>query len=150
MAYVMMAFSVAYFKRHYPAEFYAVYYTVRADAFDITQAEGGPERILQNIIKLSGPEATAKDKDVVTILEVVYEMNLRGIELLPVDIYKSEALRFTVEDFDMAKVSELYARPEYRGALRVEAGSKPCLSLRLKAKSRVIDEARRFAAAWGG
>jgi hypothetical protein len=50
----------------------------------------------------------------------------------------------------MAKVSELYARPEYRGALRVEAGSKPCLSLRLKAKSRVIDEARRFAAAWGG
>lgn len=98
VAYVMMAFSVAYFKRHYPAEFYAVYYTVRADAFDITQAEGGPERILQNIIKLSGPEATAKDKDVVTILEVVYEMNLRGIELLPVDIYKSEALRFTVEN----------------------------------------------------
>jgi transcription-repair coupling factor (superfamily II helicase) len=63
---------------------------------------------------------------------------------------KAGALRFTVEDFDMERVSALYARPEYKGRLRVEAGSKPCLSLRLKAKSRVIDEARAFVADWMG
>ena len=48
----------------------------------------------------------------------------------------------------MEKVSELYARAEYKGRLRVEAGSKPCLSLRIKAKNRVIDEARAFVRDW--
>ena len=62
---------------------------------------------------------------------------------------KQGYLRFTVEQFNMEKVSALYARPEYKGRLRVEAGSKPCLSLRIRAKGRVIDEARRFVADWG-
>ena len=61
---------------------------------------------------------------------------------------KQGYLRFTVKDFDMEKVSALYATPEYKGRLRVEAGSKPCLSLKIKSKGRVIDEARRFAATW--
>ena len=62
---------------------------------------------------------------------------------------KQGYLRFTVENFDMEKVSALYALPEYKGRLKVEAGSKPCLSLRIKDKNRVIEEARRFAALWG-
>ena len=61
---------------------------------------------------------------------------------------KNGYLHFSVRDFDMEKVSALYALPEYKGRLRVEAGSKPRLSLRIKSKSRVIDEARRFSAAW--
>ena len=61
---------------------------------------------------------------------------------------KQGSLRFTVKDFDLEKVSRLYALPEYKGRLRVEAGSKPCLSLKIRSKSRVIDEARRFAADW--
>ena len=63
---------------------------------------------------------------------------------------KQGYLRFTVEDFNMEKVSALYAMPEYKGRLRVEAGSKPCISLRIKNKNRVIDEARRFTALWAG
>ena len=63
---------------------------------------------------------------------------------------KAGYLRFTVSDFDMARVSALYATSEYKGRLRVEAGSKPCLSLRIRVKSHVIDEARRFAADWAG
>ena len=62
---------------------------------------------------------------------------------------KQGYLRFTVKEFDMEKVSRLYAMPEYKGALKVEAGSKPCLSVKIKSKSRVIDEARKFAALWG-
>ena len=49
----------------------------------------------------------------------------------------------------MEKVSALYASPAYKGRLRVEAGSKPCLSVKLRNKNRVIDEARKFVADWG-
>ena len=62
---------------------------------------------------------------------------------------KQGTLRFTVEDFNMEKVSALYLRPEYKGRLRVDAGTKPCLVLRIQSKARVIDEARRFVADWG-
>ena len=61
---------------------------------------------------------------------------------------KQGTLRFTVASFDMEKVSALYARESYRGRLRIEAGSKPCLSLRIRDKRRVIDEARAFARDW--
>ena len=63
---------------------------------------------------------------------------------------KQGALRFTLKDFDMEKVSALYAMDAYRGRLRVEAGSKPCLSLKVRSKTRVIDEARAFARDWAG
>ena len=62
---------------------------------------------------------------------------------------KNGILRFTLENFDMEKVSKLYARPEYKGKLKVEAGAKPCLSLKIQSKNRTIDEARKFVAAWG-
>ncbi len=62
---------------------------------------------------------------------------------------KQGYLKFTLRDFDMEKLSALYARPEYKGRLRVEAGSRPCVSLRIKAKGRVIDEARAFVREWG-
>ncbi len=61
---------------------------------------------------------------------------------------KAGCLRYTVADFDMEKVSALYAQPEYKGRLRVEAGSKPCLSVKIQNKARVIDEARRFVRDW--
>ncbi|MCQ2557977.1 MAG: transcription-repair coupling factor [Oscillospiraceae bacterium] len=66
-----------------------------------------------------------------------------------VDISQKEGyLRFVVKDFDMQKVSMLYAMPEYKGRLRVEAGNKPCLSLKIKAKNRVMDEAEKFVSEW--
>ena len=63
---------------------------------------------------------------------------------------KAGYLHFTVKDFDMEKVSAIYAMAEYKGRFKVEAGSKPRLSLKIKAKNRVIDEARAFAVLWGG
>ena len=63
---------------------------------------------------------------------------------------KQGMIRFTLRDFDMEKVSALYAREEYRGRLRVEAGSKPRLSLKIRAKNRVLDEARAFVRDWAG
>ena len=103
VAYVTMAFRIAYYKVHYPLAFYAVYFSVRADAFDVTLASGGPEKVLAAIKELDKnsqtkePAEKKRDKEILTILEVVYEMNLRGIALLPVDIYRSEATKFLIE-----------------------------------------------------
>ena len=103
VAYSMSSFRIAYYKVHYPLAFYAVYFTVRADTFDILRAAGGPEAVKRQIdeIEKDNTQKTdsekKKDKELVTILELVYEMNLRGIELLPVDIYKSDATKFLIE-----------------------------------------------------
>lgn len=61
---------------------------------------------------------------------------------------KNGLLRFILEDFDMSRVSYIYAMPEFKGLLKVEAGSKPCVSVKIKNKNRTIDEARKFVAAW--
>jgi len=103
VAYVMMSFRIAYFKVHYPEAFYAVYFTVRADAFDMALASGGPQAVLKVIRDLEksaqfkDAAERKRDKEIITILEMVYEMNLRGIKLLPVDIYKSHGTKFLIE-----------------------------------------------------
>ena len=61
---------------------------------------------------------------------------------------KSGFLRFTLADFDLSRVSALYALPEYKGRVKVEAGSKPCLSLKLKSGKHIVETARAFVAAW--
>jgi DNA polymerase-3 subunit alpha (Gram-positive type) len=98
-AYVMMSFRVAFYKVHFPLQFYAVYLSVRADAFDIMLASGGAERVLKSIktIEQKGDSASENEQKMVTHLEVVYEMNKRGIELLPVDLYRSDSVKFMVE-----------------------------------------------------
>ncbi len=62
---------------------------------------------------------------------------------------KQGNLRFTMKEFDMARVSALYARETYKKRLKVEAGTKPCLSLKVLSRTHVIDEARRFVSDWG-
>jgi len=61
---------------------------------------------------------------------------------------KQGTLRFAVADFDFAKVSELSNRLEYRGRLKVDAGKNPALTLRIKNKNLVLDEAMQFAKDW--
>ena len=63
---------------------------------------------------------------------------------------KSGFLRFTLTEFDMQRISALYAQPEYKGRVKVEAGTKPCLSLKLKSGKHVVEAARAFVAAWAG
>ncbi|MBE7059743.1 MAG: PolC-type DNA polymerase III [Ruminococcaceae bacterium] len=95
VAYVMMAFRVAYFKVYYPKEYYAVYFTVRADAFDAEYMAVGKEKVKENLLEFKSKEdASVKEKDMVTILELCNEMYERGIEFLPIDIYESDANKF--------------------------------------------------------
>lgn len=101
-AYVTMAFRVAYFKVHYPVEFYIAYYTVRADLFDsaiMAQGKAKAKEELRRLDQKSKIESLSQtDKSLQTILEVVVEMYERGISFLPVDLYKSHAYKFQKVD----------------------------------------------------
>lgn len=100
VAYVMMSFRIAYYKVHHPAAFYATFFTVKVEDFDADLFVKGKEAVLakwREIDKL-GNNATTKEKNLATLLEVVYEMYMRGIKLLPVELYKSAANKFTVTE----------------------------------------------------
>jgi DNA polymerase-3 subunit alpha (Gram-positive type) len=101
VAYCMMAFRIAWFKVYHPLAFYAAYFYRRSQkgGFDAALMTGGLEAVLANINAIDGNEdATAKDEDLLTTLEVAYEYYIRGFEFLPIDIYKSEATKFVIED----------------------------------------------------
>lgn len=98
VAYVMMAFRIAYFKVYYPEAFYASFYTVRAEEFDAQLIVGGSERVKLAIEEIEGKgyDATAKEKNLLTILEVALEMYERGFTLLPVDLMTSHSTHFQI------------------------------------------------------
>ena len=101
VAYVMMAFRIAWFKVNYPLAFYAAYFYRRSQkgGFDSLLMTGGIDSVLANIQAIDNNEdATAKDEDMLTTMEVVYEFYLRGFDFLPIDIYKSHATKFLIED----------------------------------------------------
>jgi len=101
VAYVMMAFRIAWFKVNHPLAFYAAYFYRRSQkgGFDAALMTNGIEAVKANIQAIENNEnATDKDEDLLTTLEVAYEFYLRGYEFLPIDLYKSEATRFVVED----------------------------------------------------
>ena len=97
-AYVMMAFRIAWFKVYYPEAFYVTYFTVRADDFDADIMTHGQDKVRNKIkeIEQKGNTITQKEKNVLTILEVTNEMYARGIKFLPLDLYKSDSVKFQV------------------------------------------------------
>ena len=98
-AYVMMAYRIAYFKVYYPKAFYATYFTVRADAFNADVMCTNKQKVKEAIKNIeSNPEASNVEKDMVIVLEVVNEMMERNIDFLPIDLYKSDATKFLVEE----------------------------------------------------
>ena len=100
-AYVMMAFRIAWFKVHEPLAFYASYFYRRSqkDGFDASMMCRGIETVKEKLEEIKNKEdATAKDDDLFTTLEVCYEFYLRGFEFASIDLYKSHATKFLIED----------------------------------------------------
>ena len=99
-AYVTNAFRIAWFKVHKPAAYYTAFFTIRADGFDYDLMCNGKEKLINKMreIDMAGNAALPKDKDMYPILELVLEMYERGIKFLPVDLYKSDATKFKIED----------------------------------------------------
>lgn len=100
VAYVMMAYRIAYYKVRCPEAFYATYFTVRADEFDADIVVQGSDGIRQKIEEIEGRgnEATAKEKNLLTILEVALEMYERSIKMQRVNLELSESKRFIITD----------------------------------------------------
>lgn len=100
VAYVMMAFRIAYCKIHHPLAFYASYFTVRATDFDADLVVKGDKVIKAELASLEekGNTMSTKEKSIHTVLEMAYEMYLRGFVFHRVDLYKSDAEKFQIVD----------------------------------------------------
>ena len=109
VAYVMMAFRIAWFKVHRPLEFYSAYFYRRSqkDAFDAGMMLKGRDFVRRKINEISGKQdATAKELDLLTTLESVYEFYLRGFDFANMDLYECDMTKFLVVD-------ETHLRPPF-------------------------------------
>ena len=104
VAYVMMAFRIAWFKVHRPLAFYAAYFSIRAKAFDEKFMCHGMETCQKKMREIiaKDKEASAVEQDMLTTLEVCYEFYLRGFHFARMDLYESEALHFAVDEADQS------------------------------------------------
>jgi DNA polymerase-3 subunit alpha (Gram-positive type) len=94
-----MAYRQAWYKINTPLAYYASYFTIRADEFNaelMTRGDEAARSAMDDLYKM-GHELTQKDKNLLTILELVVEMYARGIVFLPVDIYASDDRKFLIE-----------------------------------------------------
>jgi len=100
VAYVTMAFRIAYFKVNYPLAFYASFFSVRAEDFDAETILKGYDAVRNRIkeIERQGYEASQKDRKLIPILELAMEMYARGFKFYPVDIYRSQTDKFLLEE----------------------------------------------------
>ena len=102
VAYVMMAFRIAWFKVHHPLAFYAAFFSIRAKAFDATVMCQGMDRCLAKMREIQAKSQfkekekrpTAVEEDMLVTLEVVYEFYLRGFQFERMDIFRSDAINF--------------------------------------------------------
>ena len=99
VAYVMMAFRIAWFKVHEPLAFYATFFSIRAKAFDAAECCKDADALRRRIREIeNNKDATAVEQDLMTTLEVCYEFGLRGFHFEPIDIYRSDATKFVVTE----------------------------------------------------
>ena len=101
VAYVMMAFRIAWFKVHEPLAFYSAYFYRRSQkgGFDAEMMCGGTEKVRRKINELRrAASLTANEEDLLVTLEAVYEFNMRGFRFAPIEFRKSDASRFLLTD----------------------------------------------------
>ena len=101
-AYVIAAIRLAWYKINYPVEFYATYFTVRGKDLEVDTILSGRGAVKQRMNELNSKilskEASDKESDTYGALQMVNEMMARGFDFLPIDIYKSTATNYIVED----------------------------------------------------
>ena len=147
-AYVMMAYRIAYYKIFYPLAYYAAYFSIRASAFSYELMCMGRDRLEYYMKDYEKRKDTLTQKEQATVkdMKIVQEMYARGLEFMPIDIYRAKAKMFQIID---GKLMPSLASIEGMGdkaAEAVEEASKdgPYLSLddfrqRTKVSKTVID-----------
>lgn len=147
-AYVLSAIKLAWYKINYPLEFYATYFTVRPDDMDSLTASQGKTAVKNKIKELTalGNERTDKEQKKLEVLQIVNEMMARGYEFLPIDIKKSHATNYLLEDgklrmpfSSLPGVGESAAKGLYEAAIRNDYMSIEEFAQLSGASSTVID-----------
>ncbi|MEA4933790.1 MAG: PolC-type DNA polymerase III, partial [Lawsonibacter sp.] len=141
VAYVMMAFRIAWFKVHRPLAFYAAYFSIRAKAFDEAFMCRGMDVCQQKMRQIiaKDKEATAVEQDMLTTLEVCYEFYLRGFTFDRLDLYQSKAIHFTVDEEQNA------LRPPFVSVAGL--GETAAISLAEQRKGRIFISIEEVSAA---
>lgn len=98
-AYVLMALRIAYFKVYFPLVYYCAFFSVRADDFDVVAMAHGKDAVKHRMAEINeqGNDASAKDKSLLTILELANEMLERGFKFKMVDLNKSDASNWLID-----------------------------------------------------
>lgn len=157
-AYVMMAFRIAWFKVHIPKAYYSAYFSIRAKAFDAEFMIFGKEKVKEKMkeIEAMGNQAGPKDKDMYDDLELVLEMYERGINFLPIDLYKSHAINFLMEEDgirppinSIAGMGNVAAEGIYNAVQEAEQEGKPINSIedlkkRAKIGNAAVESLKKF------
>ncbi len=99
-AYVMMAWRIAWCKIHEPLAYYAAYFTIRAKAFDYVKMCAGREALERHLeaYKRNSDILSEKEKDELRDMRSVQEMYARGLEFMPIDLYRADATKFQIID----------------------------------------------------
>ena len=124
VAYVMMAFRIAYFKVFYPKAYYTAFFSIRASDFDYEIMCHGKDKLDKTIqlYKQRGNDLSKKEKDTLKDMKIVQEMYARGIEFLPIDIYSVKAKHFQIiNDKIMPSLSAIQGLGEKAAENIVEA-----------------------------
>lgn len=98
-AYDLMALRVAYFKVYFPLVYYSAYFSVRAEDFDVVAMSRGKESVKSRMKEITdqGMDASAKEKNLLTVLELANEMLERGFDFKMIDLEKSDANQWLIE-----------------------------------------------------
>lgn len=140
-AYVMMAWRIAYCKLYYPLEYYAAFFSIRADNFSyelMCQGKEALEEVMRQL--LTKEQLSKKEQDTLKDMRTVQEMHVRGFEFLPIDICKANASKFTIIDGKimpaLTSISGLGEKAAQSMADAIRKGEVSCVD-DLKAKTFV-------------
>lgn len=99
-AYMISTLRLGWYKVYHPVEYYAAYFTVRGEDFDAVTVLQGRAAVRRRMseIAMKGKEASKKEEDAFATFQIVNEMLARGVEVLPMDLYRSDARKYLVED----------------------------------------------------
>ncbi|MDR1801414.1 MAG: PolC-type DNA polymerase III [Lachnospiraceae bacterium] len=126
VAYVTMALRIAYCKVYYPLAYYAAYFSIRADAFSYEMMCLGKETLMAYMAdyRSRGDSLTDAEKDTLKDMQIVQEMYARGIEFVPIDIYRAKASRFLIVDGKLMPSFQTIAGLGKVAAEQIESAAK--------------------------
>lgn len=154
-AYMISTLRLGWYKVHKPTEYYAAYFTVRNDNFDGATLIKGRQAVLDKIKRINdkGFEASDKERSEIPMLQIMNEMLARGIEVLPVDIYRSKAKKFVIEDgkirlpfCSLSGIGENAAEALANSAEKGEYLSVDDISVKAKVSKSVVETLRECGA----